>query len=246
MTTAVYPLTKDLSRKIEKRFLKVEYFRDVLSEEDSYLPFTETKIGLSTTTVLNKLVNECDIEETHCIRVMREAQVFYRKSLEHVLTKMDSKNEFWVHIVRIHFFNRIDAKLEDVYYLVDIYQTILNFTEKDYDQMYYEFRDFTTLSDDKINIQEELRTQAINGNKEYGMDAIWYILQTIKSFIGNKWRARTLLEVAKNILITPHSYACIERVYLLNNKNKCQGWERNGLGFNGTLSSILEVKLNKP
>lgn len=94
MTTAVYPVTKDLSRKIEKRFLKVEYFRDVLSEEDSYLPFTETKIGLSTTAVLNKLVNECDIEETHCIRVMREAQVFYRKSLEHVLTKMDSKNEF--------------------------------------------------------------------------------------------------------------------------------------------------------
>ena len=74
--------------------------------------------------------------------------------------------------MRIHFFNRIHAKLEDVYYLVDIYQTILNFTEKDYDQMYYEFRDFTTLSDDKINIQEELRTQAINGNKEYGMDAI--------------------------------------------------------------------------
>lgn len=74
--------------------------------------------------------------------------------------------------MRIHFFSRIDAKLEDVYYLVDIYQTILNFTEKDYDQMYYEFRDFTTLSDDKINIQEELRTQAINGNKEYGMDAI--------------------------------------------------------------------------
>lgn len=74
--------------------------------------------------------------------------------------------------MRIHFFNRTDAKLEDVYYLVDIYQTILNFTEKDYDQMYYEFRDFTTLSDDKINIQEELRTQAINGNKEYGMDAI--------------------------------------------------------------------------
>lgn len=74
--------------------------------------------------------------------------------------------------MRIHFFNRIDAKLEDVYYLVDIYQTILNFTEKEYDQMYYEFRDFTMLSDDKINIQEELRTQAINGNKEYGMDAI--------------------------------------------------------------------------
>lgn len=94
MTTGVYPLTKDLSRKIEKRFLKVEYFRDVSSEEHSYLPFTETKTGLFTATVLNKLVNECDIEETHCINVTREAQVFYRKSLEYVLTKMDSKNEF--------------------------------------------------------------------------------------------------------------------------------------------------------
>lgn len=74
--------------------------------------------------------------------------------------------------MRIHFFNRIDAKLEDVYYLVDIYQTILNFTEKEYDQMYYEFRDFTMLSDDKINIQEELRNTSNDGNKEYGMDAI--------------------------------------------------------------------------
>ena len=37
-----------------------------------------------------------------------------------------------------------------------------------------------------------------------------------------------------------------ERVYLLNNKNKCTGSERNGLGFNATPSSILEVKLNKP
>ena len=74
--------------------------------------------------------------------------------------------------MRIHFFNRIDAKLEDVYYLVDVYQTILNFTEKEYDQMYYEFRDFTMLSDDKINIQEELRNTSNDGNKEYGMDAI--------------------------------------------------------------------------
>lgn len=74
--------------------------------------------------------------------------------------------------MRIHFFNRIDAKLEDVYYLVDIYQTILNFTEKEYDQMYYEFRDFTMLSDDKINIQEELRNTSNDGSKEYGMDAI--------------------------------------------------------------------------
>lgn len=59
--------------------------------------------------------------------------------------------------MRKYFYNRIDSKLEDAYYLVDIYQTMLNVTEKEYDQMYYEFRDFTTLSDDKINIQEELR-----------------------------------------------------------------------------------------
>lgn len=74
--------------------------------------------------------------------------------------------------MRKYFYNRIDSKLEDVYYLVDIYQTMLNVTEKEYDQMYYEFRDFTTLSDDKINIQEELRNTSNDGNKEYGMDAI--------------------------------------------------------------------------
>lgn len=74
--------------------------------------------------------------------------------------------------MRKYFYNRIDSKLEDVYYLVDIYQTMFNVTEKEYDQMYYEFRDFTTLSDDKINIQEELRNTSNDGNKEYGLDAI--------------------------------------------------------------------------
>lgn len=135
---------------------------------------------------------------------------------------MDSKNEFWVHIARKYFYNRIDSKLEDVYYLVDIYQIMLNVTEKEYDQMYYEFRDFTTLSDDKINIQEELRNTSNDGNKEYGMDAIWYILKTVKSFIGNKLRARILLEVAKNILITLYSYACLRRFTYLTIRTNAQ------------------------
>ena len=52
--------------------------------------------------------------------------------------------------------------------------------------------------------------------------------------------------MAKLILITPHSNGRIERVYFLVNKNKRQGKERNRLDIEGSLSSILAVKLEIP
>ena len=48
------------------------------------------------------------------------------------------------------------------------------------------------------------------------------------------------------MLITPHSNAEIERVYALVNMNKAEGTDRNRLGIEGSLSSILAVKLARP
>ena len=78
------------------------------------------------------------------------------------------------------------------------------------------------------------------------MDTIWYILQAVKSPTGNHYRFRLLFKVAKIVLITPHSNAGIERVYSLVNKNKRTGSERNRLDIDGSLSSILAVKLDEP
>ena len=78
------------------------------------------------------------------------------------------------------------------------------------------------------------------------MDAVLYLLQEMRSSVGNNYRFHNLFEVAKIVLITPHSNAVIERVYSLVNKNKPEGSERNRLDIEGSVSSILAVKLNRP
>ena len=47
-------------------------------------------------------------------------------------------------------------------------------------------------------------------------------------------------------MVAPHLNAGIERVYALVSKNKSEGSDRNRLDIEGTLSSILAVKLNQP
>ena len=70
------------------------------------------------------------------------------------------------------------------------------------------------------------------------MDTIWYMLNNLKSLVGNNSRFHLLFQVAKLILVTPHSNSGIERFYSLVNKNKEQGTERNRLDIEGSLSSI--------
>ena len=72
------------------------------------------------------------------------------------------------------------------------------------------------------------------------------VWQEMKSSVGNNFRFHNLIEVAKIVLITPHSNAGIERVYSLMNKNKSEGSEKNRLDIDGSLSSILAVKLDRP
>ena len=67
-----------------------------------------------------------------------------------------------------------------------------------------------------------------------------------KSLLGGESRFGLLLRVACIVLITPHSNAGIERVYSLVNKNKRVSTERSRLDIEGSLPSIIVVKLDRP
>ena len=96
---------------------------------------------------------------------------------------------------------------------------------------------------DEIDLNEAILNEYEDGTIEYRMDTIWYLLQDMRSVVGNFKRFGLLFQVARFILITLHSNAGIERVYSLVNKNKKEGSERNRLDIDGTLSSILAAKL---
>ena len=68
----------------------------------------------------------------------------------------------------------------------------------------------------------------------------------MKSLIGSYCRFGNLFSVAHLVFVTPHSYAGIEHVYSLVNKNKTEGSDRNKLDIEGSLSGILAVKMDQP
>ena len=75
---------------------------------------------------------------------------------------------------------------------------------------------------------------------------MWYHIQQLRSLAGKNQRFELLFMVAKPILITPHSNAGIERVFSFVNKNKSASSDRNRLDIEGSLSSILAVKAERP
>ena len=75
---------------------------------------------------------------------------------------------------------------------------------------------------------------------------MWYHIQQLRCLAGNNLRFELLFKVAKLILITPHSNGGIERVFSLVNNSKSTGSDRNRLDIEGSLSSILAVKVKRP
>ena len=110
------------------------------------------------------------------------------------------------------------------------------------DKLFEEFIDFKSLSDSEL---PPGAWEVDDGSKEYRIDTLWYHIQQLRSLAGNNQRFELLFKVAKLILITPHSNAGIERVFNLVN-NKFAGSDRNQLDIEGSLSSILAVKMERP
>ena len=76
------------------------------------------------------------------------------------------------------------------------------------------------------------------------MDVIWYHIQLLKNPSASNQCFKLLFRVARLMLIIPHSNAGIERIFSLVNKNKSEGSDSKRLDIEGSLSSILSVKLD--
>lgn len=76
------------------------------------------------------------------------------------------------------------------------------------------------------------------------MDALWGYLGSVKTGDGCNLKFKHLSRVAKLVLTLPHSSAAEERVFSLVRLNKTP--YRSSLSLDGTLSSILTVKMHNP
>ena len=130
------------------------------------------------------------------------------------------------------------------------YSALLRFTVAETDALQEEFTEYQLLERSEIpesvsvSVWKEAETvvkEAESGIVEYHrMDVIWGYLSEMKRADGSLVFEH-LAKVAKLVLIVPHSNAGEERVFNLIKLNKTQ--TRSCLDSNGTLSSIIKVKL---
>ena len=252
----VASVTEELTKKIGMRFLKSDFAYESsldvseIEDEKNWLPLDETFVGFIVTRLINRLLEDGTITD-HDVNVFLEAaRSFYLESLKYVLKKMNMNspdNEFWRHASWIDFFNRNDAKWSHLEFILTKYKHMLNFKDQEEDLIFEQFTDFKSLDDLPDDILNDAKLEQSNSeNAQYRIDTNWYHLQKMKSSCGENFRFHLLFRVALIILLTPHSNAGIERVYSLVNKNKPENSDRNRLNIEGSLSSILSVKLDAP
>lgn len=96
------------------------------------------------------------------------------------------------------------------------------------------------------DIPEDIWQSAIvvdGESRHYRYDTIWAYLSTLKGADG-MLRFSKLSKVSQVVLVIPHSNAQEERVFSMITKNKTAF--RPNLKLDGTLSSIISVKLASP
>ena len=114
------------------------------------------------------------------------------------------------------------------------------------DRLQEEFIDYQLLL--KSEIPDAVWKEALiyevgtDGNKKqyHRMDIIWSYLSGVKN-VDSSTRFESLSRVAQLVLVIPHSNAGEERVFSLIKQNRTPC--RSSLNSNGTLSSMIQIKL---
>ena len=129
--------------------------------------------------------------------------------------------------------------------LICRYANLLPFgSPHELDELLEEFIDFQLLSDNDIpsTVWEKASITPDDGARAtyHRLDLIWHHLSTMKAPDGTL-RFNRLCQIAKLVMVIPHSNAQEERVFSMIRKNKTSF--RPSLDPKATLSSILTIKL---
>ena len=114
------------------------------------------------------------------------------------------------------------------------------------DRLQEEFTDYQLL--DKSEIPETVWKEAVmfeedtedTRKEHHRIDMVWTYLSGMKN-VDSSLRFKLLSQVGRLVLVIPHSNAGEERVFSLIRQNKTLG--RSSLDANGTLSSMIQIKL---
>ena len=213
---------------------------DITKYKDESLMF----IGIVTKGKLNNLFNDGDISQNEKDKFLNAVLKFYISTTKYGIERLPLDDGVLIHSAFVNFPQRENCEFADVEFFIQRFN--LNFGSKYLNELQEEFLAYQLLSEG--DIPQTIWDNACVVEKEDGeeerryhrMDVVWGYLATMKSADGQLMFKR-LSKVAKLVLVLPHSNAGEERVFSMVRKNKTSF--RSSLSMEGTLSSILTVKL---
>lgn len=173
---------------------------------------------------------------------------FYQRAALEAILKLPLQDDTLIHAKFVDFFQRENASFDDLEFFLKNYPTVPPTTERETHLLQEEFVNYQLLSNEDIpkKVWDEAQIKLSNEENEekssssFRMDVIWGYLSSLKLGNGSHKFGR-ISDVAKTVLILPHSNAGEERVFSLIRKNKTAF--RPSLQVDGTLASLPTIKM---
>ncbi|XP_060769617.1 uncharacterized protein LOC132878008 [Neoarius graeffei] len=200
-------------------------------EKATHLPGRKLNIGLTTRGKVNKLLEEGNITPQHVEKFHEAALAFLTTAVAYALQKLPFKEPLLQHAKFVDVRQRSEYDIQDVHYFVERFPHLLPYHGLgEQDLLAEEFLEYQTMPLPPLQPPEELE-----------MERFWFEMATRKNKVTEVREFPRLSAVAKLVLILPHSNTDAERVFSAVGLNKTK--TRNSLALDGTLSSIMAIKM---
>uniref|UniRef100_H3A161 HAT C-terminal dimerisation domain-containing protein n=1 Tax=Latimeria chalumnae TaxID=7897 RepID=H3A161_LATCH len=241
-------------KKLLGKFIQVQIIKNDVSLQDvdfanpdNQLPDESLCVGLVTKQTVYRLTNEGDISPATKKKFFSAVRAFYSSVTKYAFKKLPLNNEELKNATFVSFDVKEDCTFEQVEYFVDRYKHLFSLNPAEMEMLQDEFVDYQLLHRSEIPhyvwVEATLQTDTNDTVTCYRMDTVWAHLSNVKSPAGHM-RFPSLLRLARLVLVLLHSNADEKRLFSLIRKNRTPF--RPNLGLDGTLSSIIQVKLANP
>lgn len=248
----LYPAIKSLCKRIAQRIVKPEVLVSTsplnieLADCNTYLSTDDIFIGAVAKNKLKAALDNGDMTERQVDNVRSGVLEYLKASLSYIYRKFPVNEPVITNAVWVDITNRLTAKFYQVEYFCEQFSVLLG--DMDRARLHEEFVDYQTLSDDEIGTTafREATTRESDADcaAQYRMDVLWWYIGELKEPGTRTPRFAKLSQIARLVLIIPHSNAGPERVFSLVRVNRND--QRNRLNYDGTLTSALTVKMDRP
>lgn len=237
LTHLLHDEMKSFIRKLMSRFLKPaamqkrEIHEICFKDPSNQLPGEKLVIGFTTRATLNRHLDSGDITKQQVQTFLEAAVAFLQTAVEHAIEKLPMKEPLIQHAMFLDIEQRAACDVEDALYFVDRFPELLPYNRpEERDKLHEEFLDYQSM---------DIPTPSDPAS--FDVESFWGSMASMKNKVTGMSRFARLSHIAKLVLVLPHSNADAERVFSmvgLNNTNT-----RNSLALEGTLSSIMTVKM---